>query len=480
MSNAKVVIIWRPNVGKSSLFNALIRHKVSIISDKENTTRDIIEYQMIIKEDRKKERWESKEDFKKSLKIIKDYTLIDSWWLNFWSDSEIIKDIKNRVDIALDQADLVLFVVESHWLSSLDERITKLLRKRNLPVILVANKADNDNLITDSYALAWLGFYDFIPVSVSHRINIKELREKILDTLEDLKIDLTPSLINTEENIKIALIWRPNVGKSSLVNALTWADKVMVKNESWTTRDAIDTYFSYKNNNFTLIDTAWIRRAWKIEKWDIEWWSVLRSERALTRTDIVAVIIDAFEWITAWDQHIVEQVLEENKWLILVLNKWDKVLNKPNINKESIKSEYMEYLAKKFWFLSWAPIIFTSAETHDNIYEILESATWIYKERHERITTGQFNNFLEYIVHKHPPTWRKKSHNPKIYYWSQVDINPPKFILNVNYSDHFHFSYKRYVENKIRENFWFHWTPIIIEYKQRWKTRWVNENVWAI
>lgn len=444
----RITIIWRPNVWKSSLFNAISWHKIAIVSDIENTTRDIIEFQVNDKEN--------------SL----SYIIADSWWLNTWTNDEILKDVRKRAEENIWKSEFVIFVVECDKITDLDLEIVKVLRKSGKDVILVWNKADNAKKEQEAYELYKFGFKDIIFASVSHRKWIFELKELIASKLKNLGHE------NVEDDyddsfLKLAVIWRPNVWKSSIVNAITWENRVMVRDMPWTTRDSVDSVFEFQDTKFVLIDTAWIRRAWKIGSQNIEDWSVLRSERSIERADIVAVVIDSFEGITSWDQHIVQRALEAKKWIILVINKWDRVLAKPNINKEKIMDEYMYYMKQKFDFLPFVSPVFTSAVTWKRLEDILETAIKIKSERFKRVKTSVFNSFLEQITYKHAPTWNKKSHKPKVYYWSQVDVNPPKFLISVNNPDHFHFSYTRYIENKIREFFWFFWTPIEIEMKWR-------------
>lgn len=263
------------------------------------------------------------------------------------------------------------------------------------------------------------------------------------------------------------MIGRPNVGKSSIVNAMAGKIRSVVKDMPGTTRDSIDTIIEYDGKKACLIDTAGIRRAGKIGTRNIEQWSVLRSERAIERADVVAVVIDAYDGISHQDEHLVGEAMKAKKGIILILNKWDKVLAKPTINPGNIVDKYIAYLAKKFDFMSYAPVVFSSAIEGRRIELILEHAEKIKAERSKRIKTGVFNQFLTQITYEHAPTGSRKSHKPKVYYGSQVDINPPKFVISVNNSDHFHFSYIRYIENKIREFFGFEGTPIEIELKSR-------------
>lgn len=452
---AKVTIIGRPNVGKSSFFNMYTGHKIAIVADEAGTTRDISEYEY--------------KDEDNNL----TYILSDSGWLDFSStNEEIAKDIIDRTAKTIEESDLLIWLLEYDRFTELDERILKLLKeKKSKEVILVANKADNENKIMESYSLAWTwGYKEFFPVSVSHNKWIYEVKRYVANYLKEKGLNYMEEEVD-DSYLKLAIIWRPNVGKSSIINAILWKDRVMVKDLAWTTRDSIDSKFSYNWQNFVLIDTAWIRRLSKIWTRNIENWSIMRTDRAISRADIVVVVIDAYEWVVWQDLSIINKSLEENKGLIIVLNKWDMVLAKPWINKDTIMDKYMVYLKDKMDFLPWVSTIFTSAIEKKRVNEILDSAIWISLERKKRVKTGIFNEFIAQVVHKHAPSGNKKTHNPKIYYWSQVDTNPPKFLITVNNPEHFHFSYKRYIENRIRDTFWFFWTPIVLELRWRGKNK---------
>jgi len=440
-------------VGKSSFFNMYTGHKIAIVADEPGTTRDISEFEF--------------RDNDNNL----TYILSDSGWLDFSStNEEIAKDIIDRTARTIEESDLLIWLLEYDRFTELDERILKLLKSKKVKeVILVANKADNEKKIMESYGLAWTWWYkEFFPVSVSHNRWIYEVKKYVADFLTSKWLNYIEEEVD-DSYIKLAIIGRPNVGKSSIINALVWKDRVMVKDMAWTTRDSIDTKFTYNEQNFILIDTAWIRRLSKVWTRNIENWSIMRTERAITRADIVVIVVDAFEWVVWQDLSIVSRSLEENKWLIIVLNKWDKVLAKPGIDKDKIMDKYISYLKEKMDFLPWVSTIFTSATEKKRVNEILDSAIWIDKERKKRVKTSIFNEFIAQVVLKHAPSWNKKSHNPKIYYGSQVDTNPPKFVITVNNPDHFHFSYKRYLENRIRDTFGFFGTPIVLELKWRGK-----------
>lgn len=450
----KVTIIWRPNVWKSSFFNMYTGHKIAIVDDESWTTRDISEFEY--------------RDFENDL----TYILSDSWGLDLLDkNDEISRDIADRTKKSIENSDLLIWLVEYDRITELDEQVLKIIRELKVKdFILVANKADNEQKKMEAYSIAWFAnALEFFPVSVSHNDGIRDIKRFVAKFLESKWLNYKEEEVD-DTYVKLALVGRPNVWKSSLINAIVWENRVMVRDMAWTTRDSIDTKFKYGDTNFVLIDTAWIRRLSKVWVRNVEDWSVMRTERSITRADIVAVVIDGFDWIVHQDLAIISTILEENKWLIVVVNKWDKVLEKPWIDKDSIMNRYIEYLKSKVEFLPWASVVFTSAVSEKRLSEILENAKNIKLERFKRVKTWVINNFLEQVVLKHPPTWTRKSHNPKIYYGSQVDVNPPKFVLTVNNPEHFHFSYKRYLENRIRDNFWFFGTPIVIEYRWRWKT----------
>ena len=428
-------------------------HKIAIVHDEEGTTRDISEFEY---RDR---------DFDLT------YILSDSGWLDLKEKTdEITKDIAERTERAIKESDLLIWLVEYDRITELDEEVLKILRQLKAEnYIIVANKADNENMRMEAFSNVWFGKpLEFFTASVLHNNWIREIKKFVANYLEKKWLNYKEEEVD-DSYVKLAMVWRPNVWKSSLINAITWENRVMVKDMSWTTRDSIDTKFKFDETNFVLIDTAWIRRLSKVWVRNVEDWSIMRTERAIKRADVIAVVIDWFDGIVQQDLSIISNVLEENKWLVIVVNKWDKVLAKPGVDKDKMMNRYIEYLKSKIEFLPWVSVVFTSALDKRRVDEILDNARNIKEERFKRVKTSIINNFLEQVILKHPPTWNKKSHNPKIYYGSQVDVNPPKFVFTVNNPDHFHFSYKRYLENRIRDNFWFFWTPIILEYRWRWK-----------
>lgn len=445
----RVTIVGRPNVGKSSLFNSLTGHKIAIVSDIENTTRDIIEYHI--------------DDYENEI----SYILADSGGIVEADNETFLSDVREKTDEAINNSDVILLVVEYNKLTEWDDHIIRRLRKSGKPVIILANKADNSKRALEAYEHLQIGLGEVVPVSAVQSRGFGELRSLLAKELKSQGFSFQKDETYDENLLKIALIGRPNVGKSSLVNAMAGKNRSVVKDMPGTTRDSIDTIIEHDGKKVCLIDTAGIRRAGKIGTRNIEQWSVLRSERAIERADVVAVVIDAFDGISHQDEHLVGEAMKAKKGIILILNKWDKVLAKPGINPGNIVDRYIAYLAKKFDFMSYAPVVFSSAIEGRRIDEIIQHAENIKKERAKRIKTGVFNQFLTQISYEHAPTGSRKSHKPKIYYGSQVDINPPRFVISVNNSDHFHFSYIRYIENKIREFFGFEGTPIEIELKSR-------------
>lgn len=447
----KVTIIWRPNVGKSSFFNMYTGHKIAIVADEPGTTRDVSEF-----------------EFKDEVNKL-TYLLCDSGGLDFWSNNEqITRDIIERTQEALKESDLLIWILEYNNFSDQDRKILQILKKEGIEdVLVVANKADNEKMEMEAMSLAGTGgFEHFFITSTTHHKWFDDVKKLVAKLLKKKWFKNIKEL-HDENALKLAVIGRPNVGKSSIVNTILWKKRVVVSNIQGTTRDSIDTKITYEGKKIILIDTAGIRRLSKVGTRNIENWSVMRTQRALKRADIVAVVIDWFEWITQQDLSIISQAVEEKKWVIIVVNKWDLVLAKKWINKENIMDRYIVYLKEKLDFLSWASVIFTSATEKKRVNEILERATEIMGERGKRVKTSVLNDFMQQVTYKHAPTGNKKSHNPKILYATQVDIYPPKFILSVNNSEHFHFSYLRYLENRIRETFGFEWTPIIIELKSK-------------
>ena len=449
----KVTIIWRPNVGKSSFFNMFVGHKIAITSDTPGTTRDIVEYEYTDKDN----------DL--------TYIIADSWWLELDNKhDDVAKDIVERTQKVIKESEILIWLIEYDRIIELDEEILKVLRKNNYSsVVVIANKADNESRKMEALTHAWIWWYEhFYVISTLHNEGIREVRKCIADLLTQKWLNYNHEIVD-DDTMKLTLVWRPNVWKSSILNAITWENRVMVQDFSGTTRDSIDVRFEFEWEKYVLIDTAWLRKPGKIWTRNIENWSLMRTERAISRSDVIWIVIDGFEWIAHQDKAIISLALKEHKWIVLIVNKWDLVLAKDGIDKNAIMWEYLSYLKNNLEFLPWVSVVFVSATEKRRVEEIIKRVKEVMVERKKRISTSLFNTFIEKLVYKHPPSGNKKSHKPKIYYGSQVDTNPPKFLLSVNNSEHFHFSYPRYIENNIREEFGFGWTPIIIELKGRKK-----------
>jgi len=341
---AKITIIGRPNVGKSSLFNMFTGHKIAIVADEAWTTRDISEFEYT--------------DEKNDL----TYILADSGWLDYSSEDDVVAvDITERTERSIIDSDLLVWTIEYDRFTALDEKIYRVIQKHDVKnFIILANKADNETQVMESWSQAGKGEMEFFPVSSSHNAGIADVKRYIAKYL--VSKGLNYKKWEEDDTLKMAFVGRPNVGKSSIVNSVVGNDRVMVKDMAGTTRDAIDTKFSYGEQDFTLIDTAGIRRLSKVGTRNIENWSVMRSERALKRADVIAVVVDGYEGIVQQDLSLIGKVMDEKKWLIIVVNKWDKVLEKPWVDKAHMMERYITYLKEKIEFLPWVSVIFTSAK----------------------------------------------------------------------------------------------------------------------
>ncbi len=437
-----IAIIGRPNVGKSTLFNRLVGFRKAIESEFEGTTRDRIFHNISIG------------SF--------DMILVDTGGLEFDSHESIEEDVQLQARIAIEDADLILLLLSAkEMLTSRDYEAVELLRKSSKEVILVANKCDtaiSRERIIDFYSL---GFDEPIAISAIHNSGIDELQDKIIEKLISFGFDpFKSSQREISNKINIAFAGRPNVGKSSLVNAFLNEEKLIVSDISGTTRDSVDTEFQYKDNDFVFIDTAGIRRPGKRTRM-LEKYSVLRSLQAIGRSDIALLIIDFTEKVSHQDCYISQAILESFAGLIIVVNKSDMMKD-----KEKDMNKFIYNLKGKMSYLAWAPVVFVSAKNKKNINKILDLAVEIKAARLKRIATSQFNDFIAECIRTHSPSGTKVK-KPKILYASQVEINPPHFVLFVNDVSAFHFSYRRYLENKIRDRYGFEGTPIKIDIKDK-------------
>jgi len=428
-----VCIIGKPNVGKSTIFNRLIKDKKSIIMDTPGVTRDRI-YDNVTYNN-------------------KSFFLIDTGGIEI-GNNDFNQDIKVQAELAIDESDLILFVVDGkNDLDANDYLIRDMLIRSKKEVIVVVNKIDNDNRKDNVYAFYELGFEKVFAVSAEHNLGFKELLDYITSKMnENEEID--------DSILKFAIIGRPNVGKSSLINALLNEERVIVSDVAGTTRDAVDTRFNYDNNEYIAIDTAGMRKKGKIYE-DIEKYSLIRSLKAIERADVCVVVIDAKEGIIEHDKHIVSYATEAGKGLVLVVNKWDTVKN-PN---EAIK-KWQERIENEFQFVPYAKLVFLSALNKKRIHTLMPEIIDAYENNHKEIQTSVLNDVITEAVSIHPaPSYKGK--RLKIYFVTQTASCPPKFTFNVNNKGLVHFSYERYLENKIRESFDLTGTPIILQFKNK-------------
>ena len=427
-----VALVGRPNVGKSTIFNKLVGEKISIIEDTPGVTRDRIYSEASYK------------DYK--------FNVIDTGGIDATSD-KFNDNIKIQVEIAIDEADVVLFVVDGkEGLTSNDYIVRDMLRSSGKRVIVVINKIDNKKSKEHIYDFYELGFDTYLEVSGEHGIGFFELKDEIVK-------DFNKKELNDEDKrLKFSVIGRPNVGKSSLINALLNEERVIVSDVAGTTRDAIDTVMRYNDEEYVVIDTAGMRKKGKIYE-NIEKYSLLRSMKAIDRSDICLLVINAEEGIIEHDKHIAGYILEKGKGLIIVVNKWDTQEN-PNIK------EYTKKVRNEFQFLSYVPIVFVSALTKKRIHTIMPEVIKVSENIKKEIPTNVLNDIInEAYMLNIPPSYKGK--RLKIYFTNQSGTKPPKFTFHVNNKGLVHFSYERYLENKIRENIDLEGTPIILQFKNR-------------
>ncbi len=436
MGRPIVTIVGRPNVGKSTLFNRIAGRRISITEDTPGVTRDRIYAEC---------EW-----------LDNYFTLIDTGGIEPNTRDTIFEQMQIQAEIAIDMADVVLFMVDGkEGLRDDDTEVAQMLRKANKEIILVVNKmdrfVDEDNI----YEFFKLGLGDPVSISSAEALGIGDLLDEIIS-----KFDKSMNTQEEDDSIKIALIGKPNAGKSSIINKIIGEERVIVSDIPGTTRDAIDTKFESNNKKYTLIDTAGIRKKSKVLE-SVEKYSVLRAFSAVERADICILVIDADKGVTEQDIRIAGYSHDSNKGMIIAVNKWD-LIEKDN---KTFK-EFTEDIRKKLAYAPYAPIMTVSALTGQRVNKMLDAVDEVYSFRNLRISTGVLNDILtEAVLMNQPATVKGK--RLKIFYGSQVAVNPPKFLVFVNDKEIVHFSYERYIENKIREAFEYKGTPIIIEFRNR-------------
>lgn len=436
MKRQIVAIVGRPNVGKSTLFNKLVGDRVSIVNNEPGVTRDRL-YRNI--------EW-----------LGKEFVLVDTGGLEPRSKDFMLQKIKEQAYVAIDEADVVIFVVDGKaGITGLDEEIANILRKQDKKVIVAVNKIDNymrdQSNILEFYGL---GFETIIGISAEHKTNFGDM----LDLVSSKFTDNTNEVI--EEGLKIAVLGRPNAGKSSFVNKILNKDRSIVSDIAGTTRDSIDSQFRYNSKPYTIIDTAGIRKKSKLED-NIEYYSVLRAVKAIDRADVCILMLDSTELVTEQDKRVAGLIFEAKKPIIIAINKWDLVEKDNNTVKE-----FTEKVKAEMPFLDYAPIVTISALTGTRTLDVISQVEIINEEYNKKISTGILNQVLADMVAQNPvPT--RKGRAVKINYATQVSVAPPKFVFFSNNPELVHFSYKRYIENKLREYFGYEGCPIDIVFNRK-------------
>lgn len=435
MANPTIAIVGRPNVGKSTIFNRIAGERISIVEDTPGVTRDRI--------------------YTTGEWLGREFSIIDTGGIDL-GDEPFMDQIKHQAEIAIDEADVIIFVASGReGITDADELVAKILYRSNKPVILAVNKVDNPEMRNDIYEFYALGLGDPFPVSGSHGLGIGD----VLD--EAVKHFPNTSEEEDEDTIKFSLIGRPNVGKSSLINAILGEDRVIVSDIEGTTRDAIDTYFeSEEGQKFLMIDTAGMRKRGKVYE-SAEKYSVMRAMRAIERSDIVLMVLNAEEGIREQDKRVAGYAHEAGRGIIIVVNKWDTVKKDTNTMRD-----FEAEIRDEFQYLDYAPIIFVSALTKQRLNKLPELIETVSMNQNLRIPSALLNDVVMDAVAINP-TPTDKGKRLKIFYATQVAVKPPTFVIFVNEEELMHFSYARFLENQIRKAFTFEGTPIKIIPRRR-------------
>jgi len=434
MTKPVVAIIGRPNVGKSTLFNRLVGKRVAIVEDEPGTTRDRIYADASWKD--------------------KSFSIVDTGGLLADPSTDIEQLIKQQVITAIDEADVIIFVIDVlEGITIIDKELAELLRRSGKPLVLAANKADNEQRGYSAAQFYELALGDPIPISAYHGMGIHDLMDAVAKHLPEAHDEMGQALM------KMAIVGRPNVGKSMLLNAILGKERVIVSDKPGTTRDAIDTVFEWNGERIMIIDTAGIRRRGRIDR-GIERYSVDRASQSIERCDVAILVTEATDIMAAQDAHIAGFIFESYKGLVVVVNKWDLVEDTAD------KRQCLAQIRSKLKFMPDVPILFISALHGRGIKNVLKSARDVYEERCKRIPTAYLNNAVRDMIAAHsPPSVRGKKLN--ITYTTQAEVNPPTFVFSINDKSLLHFSYERYLENHLRQNFGFRGTPLKLVFKQK-------------
>ena len=431
-----IAIVGRPNVGKSTLFNKIVGKRIAIVEDTPGVTRDRI--------------------YADGEWLNYHFTLIDTGGIEPESEDIIAKQMRRQAELAIETAHVIVFIVDGRaGLTAADEEVAEMLRRSKKPVVLVVNKLDHPKFEDEIYDFYTLGIGTPIGISAEQGLGLGDMLDEIVAYFPRIEEEAA------EENPSIAIVGRPNVGKSSLVNALLGQERTIVSDIPGTTRDAIDTPFVWNEKEYALIDTAGIRRKRSVEDETVERYSVIRSLAAIRRCDIALIVIDAERGLSEQDVKIAGYVHEEGKASVVIVNKWD-LIEKDTYTADKFKKDMLVDLA----FMSYVPMLFISSKTGQRVNKVMELAEYALEQNSMRISTGKLNGVVnEAITMNEPPV--SSGRRLRIYYSTQVSIKPPTFVIFVNEPDLMHFSYKRYLENFIRKSFELKATPIRIIIRKR-------------
>ena len=438
MSKPLVAVVGRPNVGKSTFFNRIIGKRIAIVEDTPGVTRDRI--------------------YGDATWLIHSFTLIDTGGIEPMKEDIISTQMRRQAELAIETADVIIFLVDGReGITAADEDVADMLRRSKKPVVLGVNKIDHPKFEDAVYDFYSLGIGEPITISSEQGLGLGDLLDEVVKHFDAVDADEDSDAVN------IAVVGRPNVGKSSLVNALLGHERTIVSNIPGTTRDAIDSPFEYDGKKYVLVDTAGIRRKRAIEDESVERYSVIRSLGAISRADVALIVVDAEQGLSEQDVRIAGYVHEEGKASVLIINKWDL------IEKDThTMNEFKKKLASDLAFMDYVPMLFISALTGQRVNKVMELADYAHQKNSTRISTGTLNDILsEAVMSTEPPS--DKGRRLKIYYGTQVSTRPPTFALFVNEPDIMHFSYKRYLENYLRKSFELDATPIRILVRKRGK-----------
>ncbi|HBI5966727.1 TPA: ribosome biogenesis GTPase Der [Listeria monocytogenes] len=435
MAKPVVAIVGRPNVGKSTIFNRIVGERVSIVEDVPGVTRDRI--------------------YNSAEWLGKEFNIIDTGGIDL-SDEPFLEQIRAQAEIAIDEADVIIFITNGReGVTDADEQVAKILYRSNKPIVLAINKVDNPEMRDQIYDFYSLGFGEPYPISGSHGLGLGDMLDAVRAHFPKEEEEEYP-----DDTVKFSLIGRPNVGKSSILNALLGEDRVIVSDIAGTTRDAIDTTYTFDGQDYVMIDTAGMRKRGKVYE-STEKYSVLRAMRAIERSDVVLVVINAEEGIREQDKRIAGYAHDAGRAIIIVVNKWDAI----NKDEKTI-NVWIEDIREQFQFLSYAPIVFVSAKTKQRLNNLFPLINQVSDNHSLRVQSSMLNDVISDAVAMNPSPM-DKGKRLKIFYTTQVAVKPPTFVVFVNDPELMHFSYERFLENRIREAFPFEGTPIRVIARKR-------------